>query len=182
MFWFCAINNEISTSFLAKKLRGIINSDMLQGSSNTRSLFLCFFFYLTWLLGCYCKIIHIRTVTTGSDTLSLWELFSPSDLILLPNWVWSQAPTPTYFYKVEWKKEWTNGRLLCARRQSRGSGGPVIPGTACSAARLSLAQNPGTSLGETSAGNKWRLHQCIQKELVLRLKDYRHFPNTFKLP
>lgn len=173
MFWFCAINNEISTSFLAKKLRGIINSDMLQGSSNTRSLFLCFFLYLTWLLGCYCKIIRIRTVTTGSDTVSLREPFPPTEpdtsakLGVIPG-------SRTNIFLLGGMKERMNKRetAVCPEAEQRLRG-PRYPrhGTARSAARLSLAQNPGTSLRETSAGSKRRLHQCVQKELVLRPKD-----------
>lgn len=57
-----------------------------------------------------------------------------------------------------------NGKLLCVRRQSRGSGGPVIPSTVCSTAQLSPAQNKDVSLRETSAGSKWCLHLSAHTE------------------
>jgi len=55
---------------------------MLQGSSNMRSLFSHFLLYLTWLLGCYCKIIHIRIVITGLcgyDAVHFVNFFSLSE-------------------------------------------------------------------------------------------------------
>lgn len=135
MFWFCAINNEISTRFLSKKLRGIINSDMLQGNSNMHSLFSCFMFYLTWLLGCYCKIIHIGIGIAGCcgcDAVSLCELhFSFRTWQFCQAWCDPSLPHQHIFIRwIDWMDEWVNGRPLHARRESRGAGGLVIPGTA----------------------------------------------------
>lgn len=67
--------------FYPKKLRGIINSDMLQGSSNMHPLFSCFLLYLTWLVGCCCRLIPTRTITAslcGYGAVSQMN-FSPSE-------------------------------------------------------------------------------------------------------
>lgn len=174
MFWFCAINNEISTWFLSKKLRGIINSGMLQGNSNMHSLFSCFMFCLTQLLGCYCKITHIEMGTAGCCGCDMDHSvnFTSSE----PSLVIPASHTNLFLleglneWKNEWMPEWETPACL---EGGQGHRKPPYPQPRTGTQLLGTPQQ--------GANNAYTSQRVKEKLLELRLKDQRYLPDTLKL-